>query len=448
MKEEAIIVSKKGKKSIGFKIAITILIILLLPVVLAGLLLLYVSIADFKYDDPDKVLSDNVPMSFSQHFEFSEKDMTAVIRLNNYDLYYLIKDEIPELKLNDSVYVNAYRIALEDKAIYVQGKAFGINIPVKLGIEAGCEDDKVSIQVKKAYLGKLCIPIPINSVAKKQNIDLKYTVRAIDFPNMGPLKAMEVKDGLLMGTFRMDNSFMKEGLNSWQYLKSAWFYSAEKDLMVMLLKDYNDNWDKEDHVSDELREYMRSFEKEPEEFQKLLIRMLASGPKRVADKYFSSEAYNQRSMSLLYPGITPEAVEKIRLELSYEQNYLFLKDFALNIDDKFGKYQIAVKGNNFVDSKSKKIASWSSLLGDAPEAKEVFPDGTELCAIFCEGADGYQRINGGKFSCGTAVRFVNGNCAVICKMKDNLYITEISNEEYEGLASGRVKGYVAAIKDK
>ncbi len=440
MDKDIIVTNKKAKKSVGFKIVMAFLIIMLLPIVLAGLLLLYINIADFRYDNPDKVLSESVPMSFSERFSFSEKDMTASIRLNNFDIYYLYKDEVPsEIKLNDSVYVNAYRLALEDKAIYVQGKAYGFNIPVKLGLDVSYEEGKICIHLKKASLGKLCIPIPI-----KLSMDLK--VEPFDFPYMGALKAVELKDGCIIGTFSIDNSFVEEGLSGLQLLKSAFIYSGEEDPMVMLLMDYSANRDKKDYVSDELREYMKRFEKDPEGFQNLFVRMLASGTKEYAEKYFSSDIYKKISMRLLYPEITPEVVEKTRGELSYERNYLFLRDFALNIDDKFGKYEITVKDNNFVDPKNKKIVNWNSLMGDALEAKEVFPDGTEFCAIFCEGAKAVQKINGNKFSCGTAVRFINGNCAVICKMGENYYITKISDQEYDDLVSGKSKGFVAAVE--
>lgn len=440
MREEAITVTKK-KKSVGFKIMMVVLAIVLLPIVLAGLLLLYVSIADFKYEDPDKVLSEEVPMPFSERFSFSEKDMTASIRLNNYDLYYLYKDEVPsdDLKLNDSVYVNAYRLSLEDKAVYVQGKAYGINVPVKIGIDVSYDEGKICIHLKNASLGKLCIPIPI-----KLGMDLKF--EPFEFAYMGRLKSVELKDGYVIGTFPIDTSFISEGLSGWPYLKSAWIYSGENDPMVMLLKDYSENRYKKDYVSDELREYMKRFEKDPEEFQNLLVRMLASGTKEYTEEYFSSDIYKRESTRLIFPGITPEAVEKMREELPYERNFLFLNSFAKNIDDKFGKYEILKKGIIFVDAKTKEVIDWSSFIGDAPEAKEVFPDGTQFCAIYCEGAPTIQKVNNSVYSCGTAVRFPNGNCAVICLMGQNHYIVKIPAQRFNDYYSQKAQENVAAIE--
>jgi uncharacterized protein YpmS len=440
MKEEAITVTKK-KKSVGFKILMVVLVIVLLPIVLAGLLLLYVTIADFKYEDPDKVLSESVPMSFSERFSFSEKDMTASIRLNEYDLFYLYKDEVSleDLKLNDSVYVNAYRLSLKDKAVYLQGKAYGINVPVKIGVDISCDEGKICIHLKKASLGKLCIPIPV-----KLSMDLK--VEPLEFAYMGMLKSVEIKDGCVVGTFPIDTSFISEGLSGWQYLKSAWIYSGENDPMVMLIKDYSENRDKKDYVSDELREYIKLFEKNPEEFQNLLVRMLASGTKEYADKYFSSDLYKKMSTRLIYPGITPEAVEKMRGELPYERNFLFLNSFAKNIDDKFGKYEILKKGIDFVDAKTKKAIDWISFMGDAPEAKEVFPDGTQFCAIYCEGSKTIQKVNNSVYSCGTAVRFPNGNCAVICLMGQNHYIVKIPAQRFDDYYSQKAQEHVAAIE--
>lgn len=440
MKEEAITITKKAKKSVGFRILMVVLVIVLLPIVLAGLLLLYINIADFKYEDPDKVLSESTPMSFSERFSFNEKDMTVSIRLNNYDIYYLYKDEVPsDMKLNDSVYINAYKLALEDKAIYVQGKAYGFNVPVKIGVDVSYEDGKVCAHLGKIALGKLCIPIPINL-----GMDLKF--EPFEFAYMGALKSVELKDGCVVGTFPIDTSFISEGLSGWQQLKSAWIYAGENDPMVMLLMDYSKNRDKKDYISDELREYMKCFEKNPEEFQNLLVRMLASGTKEYADKYFSSDLYKKESMRLIYPGITPEAVEKMRGELPYERNFQFLNGFAKTIDDKFGKYEILKEGINFVDAKTKKTISWSSFMGDAPEAKEVFPDGTEFCAIYCEGSTTNQKVNNSVYSCGTAVRFPNGNCAVICQMGQNHYIVKIPGEKFDDYFSQKSQEYVAAIE--
>ena len=76
----------KSKKSAGRVIVTIILILLILPVVLAGLLYLYINVADFRYDDPEQVISSSVPMSFSKRNSFDAASMTQTMLFDNADL--------------------------------------------------------------------------------------------------------------------------------------------------------------------------------------------------------------------------------------------------------------------------------------------------------------------------------------------------------------------------
>jgi len=77
--------TKKGK-SAGKKILIAVLILILLPVVLAGLLLLYLNAADFKYDDPQEVIVQSAPMSFSERNSFDPGNSTRTMRIDKADI--------------------------------------------------------------------------------------------------------------------------------------------------------------------------------------------------------------------------------------------------------------------------------------------------------------------------------------------------------------------------
>lgn len=441
-------ISLKKKKSAWAKIGIAILILLLIPIVLGGLLYLYVNVADFQYDDPQQVLSLNVPMSFSQRNSFDADSSTHIMRLDNADVYYLTADKMPDLNFSESVYISAYRIALEDEAVYLQGKAYGINLPIKLGIEAGWENGNILLRIRDAYLGKWYIPVPMRLIAEKLELELEYGLSVEDIPSFKAAENLYIKDGYLQVTFPVDKNFVKEGLSAWLYLKPAMFYLTEEDAMVMLVNDYQKNWTEEQYTSERFDAFMKEFQQNPDKYQELKVKILAAGPEKVAKEYFSPEKYNADSMARFYPGITPQTVEQMRGQLHYERNYFFLKKFASDIDKQFGNNVITIRKGRFVNKKSGKVLEWSSFYEDAPEAEEVFPEGTKFCAIFTEGADSRQKIGTGIYASGTAVQFLNGRCAVICYMRDNIYITDITSQEYEDLASGKTSGFVAGIKDK
>ncbi len=438
----------KKKKTVWAKVGMVILVLFLLPVILAGSLYLYLMVADFEYDVPLQVVAQNDPMSFSERNSFDADNRTRIMLLDNADLYYLAADIMPDLHLNESVYINAYRFALEDKAVYVQGKAYGINIPVKLGIDVGYQDGSMLLRVQNAYLGKLCIPVPLRFIAKNLNIGLEYALSVQDNFILESASNLAIEDGFLKATFPVDKSIAAEGMDAWPYFKPAIFYLAKEDDMIMLLEDLVSNWSENNYISERLDAYIRAFQQNPDAYQQLKIKLLAAAPEEEAKGYFTSDENRQDKISRFYPGITPEAVDKMREQMHYERNYLFLKKYAFNIDEQFGTKAITIRNRKFVKTGTGAVLDLNTLCESAPESKEVFAEGTEFCAILCIGADSKQKIANNVYSCATAFKFVNGRCAVICKKSDKFYMTEITPQEYEDLASGKTSYFVVEIKDR
>jgi len=420
----------------------------MLPVILAGALYLYLNLSDFKYDDPQHVIKSTEPMTFSERNSFDPDSRTQTMLLDNSDIYYLASDNLPELVLNDDVYINAYRISLEDKAIYLQAKAYGINIPIKLEIEAGWQDGNALIKIENAYLGKLNIPIPLKKIAERFDFGLEHQIDLNDILLFKSAKDLKIEDGYLKVTFPVDKNIVNEGLNAWAYLKPATLYMREYDDMLLLVEDYKKHSAEDEYISEHLDAFIAKFRQNPDIYQELIVKMLAAGPENYAQKYFSRDGYDVKVMSRFFPGITPEAVEKQRGQLTYEKNYIFLKNFAFEIDEQFGNRTITAKNGKFVYTKSGKALELSSYFEKFPEAEEVFAQGTEYCAINCVGADSRQKIGKVTYSAGTVIKFASGRCAVLCKMRDMFHYTEITPQEYEDLASGKKTFYVAAIRDR
>lgn len=336
-------VRPKTKKTAGRIILTVILVILLLPVALAGLLYLYVNVADFRYDDPEQVISASAPMSFSQRSSFDAGSMTHAMLLDNADIYCVMSDYIPDLHLTESVYINAYRLALEDSAVYIQGKAYGINVPVKIDVDLRWENGGPVISIEGASLGKLQIPLPVKKVAEKFDISLEYPFSVNNVPLLQRAKDMRIEDGFLKVVFPIDKYDIAEGVDTWTYIKPAMIYMEGKNEMAGLLESYRNRWMENDYTSDALKEYAKKFQSDPEEYQKLKVWMLAAAPVKAADDFFESVRDYEDIMLRLYPGITRGAVEELRKELTYEQNYNFLKKYAADIDEQFGSNTIVVK---------------------------------------------------------------------------------------------------------
>jgi len=438
-------VNRKKKVYFWKIIGITLLIAMLAPIVLTGLLYLYLNVADFKYDDPEQVIAQSTPMSFSQRNSFDAGSRTQIMRLDNADLYFLASGRIPELKYNDSLYINAYRLALEDSSIYIQGKAYGINIPVRIGIDVVKKDGSIIVKPTGASLGRWNIPVPIKQIAERLGLELEYELDLSDSPVFSAAKDVYIKDGYLQIELPIDKNLVAEGLGARHYLRPALLYMAEENEIAMLVEDYYKNWSNDNYVSEYLDSLLKEFQQDPEKYQEFKVKLLACGPEKVAEAYFSSEEYDQAAMSRFYPGITPKSVGQMRETLHFEQNYYFLRDFAFNIDSQFGQNIITVRNGRFIDKKSGKPVDWSSLYENNPAAHEVFPEGTEFQAILCLGANSTQKIGKRNYSCATAVKFITGRCAVICRLRDYPYITEISPQEYEDLVTGKASYYIVEM---
>lgn len=251
---------KKAGKSAGRVIVTIILILLILPVALAGLLYLYLNVADFEYDDPEQVIANSVPLSFSQRNSFDAGSMTQTMLFDNADLYFLTKDHIPDLHLTESIYINAYRFALEDSAVYVQGKTFGINVPVKVDVALRWENGSPVLGVKGAYLGSLKIPLPLETLAEKFDIPLEYPFSLNEIPLLRKATGIRIEDGFLKAEFPIDKYVVQEGLDAWMYLKPALIYTDSGNEIGRLVESYQNNWMDKDYISEELKEYVEKFQ--------------------------------------------------------------------------------------------------------------------------------------------------------------------------------------------
>jgi hypothetical protein len=438
----------KARKSAGRIIVTVILVLFALPVVLAGLLYLYVSIADFRYDDPEQVIANSVPMSFSQRNSFDAASMIQTMRFDNADLYYITRDHIPDLHLTESVYINAYRFALEDPAVYVQAKAYGINVPLKIDVDLRWESGGPVISIEGASLGSLGIPVPLKMLAEKFDIPLEFPFSTDGIPLLRKATGMRIEDGLMKAEFHIDKYIVEEGLDAWMYLKPALIYMDSENEMGRLVESYKNNWMDGNYISEELKEYIKKFQNDPEEYQKLKVSMLAAGPAEFIDKFFSAAEHSEDILSRFYPGITRQAVEQLRKELPYERDYNFLKNYARDIDEKFGDGTITIKKGRFVYKKSGEALDMKSTYADVPGFEDIFSDGTRYCAVLCGGADSKQKINGAYYSACTAFKFSTGRCMVVCHKDRKLYHTEITPKEYDDLESGKTQVFIVAIIDR
>lgn len=445
---ETIMSEKKKKKSVGFKMGIAVLILLLVPILLAGMLYLYVTFADYRYDDPRQVIASSKPMSFAQRSSFDAENRTRTMRIDNSDLYFMTADIIPDLHFNESLYINAYRIALEDSAIYLQGKAYGINVPLKVTVATALEGGEINVRILGAYLGKLNIPLPIGWAVKKWNIDLEYAFPAGDVHLLKNAQSMAIKDGYLQLVYPVDKNFFTEGFAAWSYLRPASFYIGENDQRIMLISDYKEHWEETGYVSERVDAFIKKFSENPDEFMDLWQWMLAAAPENELIYYFDSDDYDEQTNRRFYPDITRNAILERKETLPYEKNYDALRYFLMTIDGKFGERKITIRDRQFVSMETKAVLSLSDLAEGDPMVAEFFPEGGAFCAIFCEGADAKQKIGTGIYSCGTAVKYPSGRCAVLCIKKEVMTIVEIPPEEYEALASGEKSGFVVAIIDK
>jgi len=434
-----------GRKSAGRIIITVAVILLLLPVVFSGLLLIYVSAADFEYDDPEQVISDSVPMSFSRRNSFDAGSMTQTMLFDNADLYYIMRNYMPDLHLNESVYINAYRLALEDSAVYIQGRAYGINVPLKIDVDLRWEDSRPVVSVKGASLGSLQIPLPVGTFADKYDIPLEYSPDIEDIPLLKRASGMRIEDGFLKVEFPIDKFVIEEGVDAWTYIKPALIYMDEEDEMVTLLESYTNKWMEKDYISEELKEYAQKFQSDPEEFQKLKLRILAAAPEEAVDEFFSAIEPIGDIVRRFYPDLTRESVEQLRKEIAYEQNYNFLKNYASDIDEKFGSNIITVKNGRFVYKKSGEALDMRAVYADVPGAGEIFSEGTEYCAVLCPEADSKQKIGSRKYGTCTAFRFSGGRCMVVCKVGGKFYYSEITPEEYDDMESGRILVYNTSV---
>lgn len=439
-------ISFKKKKSALKGIRNAILIILLVPIILAGLLYLYLNAADFQYDNTEKILSQDVPMTFSQRHSFDAANMTSTMRLNNADIYYLTKDVMPDLHYSEAVYVNAYRIALEDKSVYVQGKAYGINIPVRIGFDVQWKDGDLLMAIRDAHLGKLSVPLPVKWLSEKFGFDLEFALPAYNIPVLEKAMDYHMEAGYLQVTYPVDRSIVSEGISAWVYLKPAWIYITEEDEIISLLADIQKNWTKDDYKSPKLSEFMKKMQQNPDTYQELKVKMLAAAPENYAVAYFSSKEHNPNDMARFYPGITKQAVDEMRNQMHYTQNYEFITKLAYDIDEKFANRTITVRNGKFINTKNNSVIAFNSLYEASPEAGEVFPEGTKFCAVLCEGPESRQKIGKRTYGAATAIQFKNGRCMVISKMNDRLYYSEIPAQEYDDLASGKTLVYIAEFK--
>lgn len=440
--------SKKTGKSAGRVIVTIILIILLLPVVLAGLALLYLNVADFTYDDPEQVIANSVPMSFTERNSFDAASMTQTMRFDNADMYYITRDVIPDLHLSESVYVNAYRFALEDKAVYVQGMAYGINVPLKVDVDLLWENGGPVIVIKGVSLGSLKIPLPISKLAEKFDISLEYPFSLNEIPLLRNASNMSIEDGFVKAVLPVGNEVVAEGLDAWTYIKPALIYVDGENEMFKLLDSYRNNWMNKSFISEELKAYVKKFQNDPEEYQRLKVSILAAAPAKAADAFFAAEEHSEYIMSRFYPGITREAVEQLRKELPYEKCYELLRTYAYDIDEKFGSETIIIKGGKFVDKKSGEALDMRSIYADVPGADVIFAEETEYSAVLCTGADSKQKIGRQYYSSCTAFRFSSGRCMVVCQVDNKLYYNEITPQEYDDLKTGKSQAYLVAIKDR
>ncbi len=438
----------KTKKSAGRIIGTIIIVLLILPLLLAGLLYLYVSVADFVYDDPEQVVSNSLPMTFSQRNSFDAGSMTQTMYFDKADIYYLTRNVMPDLHMTESLYINAYRFALEDSAVYVQGKAYGINVPVKIDVDLRWENSSPIISIKGASLGSLQIPLPLKTLAEKFEISLEYPFSLDEIQLLQKAEGLRIEDGLMKAVLPVDKYIAAEGMDAWLYLKPALIYMDEEDDMGKLVESYKSNWMDDDYESEQLKEYVKKFQSDPEEYQRLKVRMLAAGPSKVADGYFGAADYNEDLMSRYYPGITREAVEQLRKDLPYEKNYNFLKNYALDIDAKFGSETITIKKGEFVYKKGGEALDMKSLYADVPGVDAIFSEGTKYCAVLAAGADSTQKIGRIAYSACTAFKYPSGRCMIVCQKDRKLHYTEITPEEYDDLESGKTEFYVVAIIDR
>lgn len=187
---------------------------------------------------------------------------------------------------------------------------------------------------------------------------------------------------------------------------------------------------------------MKKLEHNPDAYQELIVKLLALSPEQTVEGHFSSSGHDQSDITRFYPGITQQAVNEMREQMSYTENYNLITKFAFDIDEKFGNGTIAVKKGHFINTKDESVISFNTLLGDSPKAKEVFTENTKLYAILCEGAQSTQKIGRVRYGCGTAVQFENGRCMVICRKGASLYYNEIPTQEFEDLASGKSFAYI------
>jgi hypothetical protein len=77
----------------------------------------------------------------------------------------------------------------------------------------------------------------------------------------------------------------------------------------------------------------------------------------------------------------------------------------MGIDKKFGEGKITIRNRQFIDTGTNAAMSMSDLGKGDPKIAEFFPEGTETFAVVCEGTDAKQKIDKGKYGCGTAVKF-------------------------------------------
>ncbi len=431
------------KKSAGKKILTGILILLLLPVILAGLMLLYLKVADFRYDDPREIIAQS-PMSFDERNSFDAGNSTRTMRIDKADIYFLMNDKIPDMHLNERVYVNAYRIALDESAVYLQGKAYGLNLPIKLSLDVGYESGNILLHLKGAYLGKLGIPLPLDYIADKAGMELDYSISVKDIPEIKEADEVYLKDGYINAVYPVNRNIVQECIIAWPYLRPAAFYLQDEDEMVGLIEDFQENRSVDGYKSERLNSFMKELEKKPGKYQELKIRMLATAPEESAEKFFSSKEYGSEIFMRFYPGITKQAVDLLRDQIHYGRNYLFIKTFALDIDKKFKQKAIKVSNGGFVDAGSGRKLDLYDVYKGYPEMKEVFPEGTKLCAVKCESYSGSLITNRTSIGCGTAAEFPGGRCAVISVSEGKAYFMEIEPKEFSELQSGKEKVYIYA----
>lgn len=441
--DEVINTNAQKKKSAGKKAVIAILVILLIPVILAGLLLLYLNVADFQYDNPREIIAQS-PMSFDERNSFDAGDSTRTMRVDKSDIYFLMKDKIPDMHLNKKIYINAYRISLDESAIYLQGKAYGLNIPIKLSLDVGYKSGNILLHLKGAFLGKLSIPLPLDYIADKAGMELDYSIPIEDVPEINEAEELFLKDGYINAVYPVNRNIVQECIIAWTYLRPAAFYLQDEDEMIGLIEDFQENRGVDGYKSERLNSFMKELEKDPGKYQEIKIRMLATAPEESAEKFFSSKQYSQERLARFYPGITRQAVDLLRDQIHYSRNYLFIKTFALDIDKKFKQKAVKVSNGSFVDARSGRKLDLYEVYKGYPEMKEVFPEGTKLCAVKCESYSGSLITNRSSLGCGTAAEFPGGRCAVISVSEDKAYFMEIEPKEFADIQSGKEKVYIYA----